>query len=313
MIMLVESSLLERLFPNWGEADVIFGLITRTRCVSVPLVAILFGGCGGGGSSAPVKKSDAPTTAANSVQNTQPVSVSLSTNSSVISVGSSVDLRWTASNADSCAASGGWSGSRSPNGQETIGPLITSTVFMLNCSGTGGSVSKQVTVEVDNSSGNRIGFVATPEYLEAGSISTLSWEAEDASNCTALGGWEGSQPITGVYTIGPIDVSTTYELVCSWGSETENAYVSVRVVDRILRWRPPTQNVDGSLLTDLAGYTIHWGSESFSYSDSHSITDPSVTEWVVSMPAGSYYIAMTAQDSEGNESAYSNEVLKVIP
>jgi hypothetical protein len=89
--------------------------------------------------------------------------------------------------------------------------------------------------------------------------------------------------------------------------------VTVQVVDRVLRWQAPTQNVDGSPLTDLSGYVIYWGTSSRNYIGSYTINSPTTTEWEATVPAGSYYFAMTAFDSENNESGYSNEVLKIIP
>ncbi len=32
-----------------------------------------------------------------------------------------------------------------------------------------------------------------------------------------------------------------------------------------LSWTPPTQNTDGSPLTDLAGYRVYWGTSSGNY------------------------------------------------
>ena len=89
--------------------------------------------------------------------------------------------------------------------------------------------------------------------------------------------------------------------------------VTVQVVDKILRWQAPSQNVDGTPLTDLAGYVIYWGTSSRDYIGSHTINSPDVTEWEATMAPGTYYFAMTAFDASNNESGYSNEVLKIIP
>jgi len=87
----------------------------------------------------------------------------------------------------------------------------------------------------------------------------------------------------------------------------------VEVLDKILRWRAPTQNVDGSPLTDLAGYNVYWGTESRVYQGVHTIDDPAVTQWEADLPPGSYYFALTAFDADRSESGYSNEVIKTIP
>ena len=75
-------------------------------------------------------------------------------------------------------------------------------------------------------------------------------------------------------------------------------------------WVPPSENVDGTPLTDLAGSVIYWGTSSRSYTNSHTLNDPTATCFNIRSAPGDYYVAMTAFDREGNESAYSNEVIK---
>lgn len=59
-----------------------------------------------------------------------------------------VILSWEAIDADSCVASGQWSGIKSTTGSESTGPLTTSSSFTLACTGPGGSESQTVSVEV---------------------------------------------------------------------------------------------------------------------------------------------------------------------
>ena len=242
-----------------------------------------------------------------------PASVTFNASSTLIASGSTVTLTWSASNANGCTASGGWSGSRPLSGSETVGPLTRDTGFTLSCSGDGGGSVQQLTVRIDQGNGASVDLRADPEYVESGGSSTLSWEASDASSCTASGGWSGSQPTSGSFTVGPISNDTTYQLSCSGPSGTAMGMVTVQVVDKVLRWQAPTQNVDGTPLNDLAGYVIYWGTSSRNYTGSHTINSPTATEWEATMAAGSYYFAMTAFDAENNESGYSNEVLKIIP
>ncbi len=89
----------------------------------------------------------------------------------------------------------------------------------------------------------------------------------------------------------------------------------------ILNWDPPATNVDGTPLTDLAGYKIYYGTtscnvtSSCSYDHVITIDDPTVTSYEVTdlQPGTTYYFAVTAFDTAGNESDYSNEVSKTIP
>jgi hypothetical protein len=63
-----------------------------------------------------------------------------------------VVLTWSSTNATTCTASGGWTGTRAISGTETSAALTGDTAFTLACSGPGGSGSRSVTVPVSASS-----------------------------------------------------------------------------------------------------------------------------------------------------------------
>jgi hypothetical protein len=76
-----------------------------------------------------------------------------------------------------------------------------------------------------------------------------------------------------------------------------------------LSWQAPTENLDGSALTDLKGYKVHYGAASKSYSDTIQVANPGLTAYVVqNLPSGKYYFAVTAYNSAGQESSLSPEV-----
>ena len=80
----------------------------------------------------------------------------------------------------------------------------------------------------------------------------------------------------------------------------------------ILTWDAPTTNADGTPLTDLAGYKIYYGTSSGSYTT--TVDAGNVTTYnVPALPSGTYYFAVTAVDTSGNESDYSNEVNTILP
>jgi hypothetical protein len=80
-----------------------------------------------------------------------------------------------------------------------------------------------------------------------------------------------------------------------------------------LTWTAPTQNVDGSTLTDLAGYRIVYGTSSTALSQTVQVANPSVTAYVMeSLPAGTYYFAVRAYTKYGAESANSNLATKSV-
>ena len=80
-----------------------------------------------------------------------------------------------------------------------------------------------------------------------------------------------------------------------------------------LSWTPPTQNSDGSPLTDLAGYKIYYGNESGNYHTSIHIDNPGIAIYVVeNLTPNIYYFVLTAINSSGVERQFSNEVSKLV-
>lgn len=80
-----------------------------------------------------------------------------------------------------------------------------------------------------------------------------------------------------------------------------------------LSWTAPTQNTDGTALTDLAAYKIYFGTSTGNYPNQISIDNPGITNYVVeNLPADTYYFVSTAVNSSGVESNYSNVVTKVV-
>ncbi len=80
-----------------------------------------------------------------------------------------------------------------------------------------------------------------------------------------------------------------------------------------LGWQPPTENTNGSPITDLAGYKIHYGTASANYTQVVSVNNAGLTRYVVdNLPKGTYYFAITAYDSKGLESALSGEVSSAV-
>ena len=80
-----------------------------------------------------------------------------------------------------------------------------------------------------------------------------------------------------------------------------------------LSWTPPTQNTDGSTLTNLAGYRIHYGVSASTLTQSIQIANPGVTTYVIeNLSPGTYYFAVRAYTSGGAESANSSIASKVV-
>jgi hypothetical protein len=80
-----------------------------------------------------------------------------------------------------------------------------------------------------------------------------------------------------------------------------------------LSWTPPTQNDDGSALTDLAGYEVRYGKDQGNLDRSVQLTNPSLNTYVVeSLTSGTWFFAMRSINTSGTGSVLSNIATKTI-
>jgi hypothetical protein len=135
--------------------------------------------------------------------------------------------------------------------------------------------------------------------------------------------WANFDPATGALTGTPGigDVGTHSGIIIS---VSDGVYVaslpsfSVTVVaaatgSAILSWDAPTQNTDGSDLTDLAGYRVHYGTALGDYPNTIPIDNPATLDYEVdNLTEGTWFFTVTAYDTVGNESENSNVVSKTI-
>jgi hypothetical protein len=80
-----------------------------------------------------------------------------------------------------------------------------------------------------------------------------------------------------------------------------------------LRWVPPTENVDGSPLTNLAGYVIRYGNSLSALGQELRVTSPAITSAVIEdLGTGTWYFTVSAYTTTGTESTASNAGSKTI-
>ena len=136
-------------------------------------------------------------------------------------------------------------------------------------------------------------------------------------------GWANFSPATGAITgtPGTSDIGTYTGITITVTDGIASAQLGPFSIDvqavvlgsATLTWLPPTQNSDGTPLTDLAGYKVLWGTQSGAYTYSATIMNPGITTYLVDqlVPA-TYYFAVTALNSSGVESTFSNEASKMV-
>jgi Putative Ig domain len=81
-----------------------------------------------------------------------------------------------------------------------------------------------------------------------------------------------------------------------------------------LSWLPPTTNIDGSPLTNLAGYRVYWGTSVGDYPNSVTLNNPGLSSYIVAnLVPGTHYFVATALNTAGTESLFSGVGSKTIP
>ena len=80
-----------------------------------------------------------------------------------------------------------------------------------------------------------------------------------------------------------------------------------------INWNPPTQNTNGTPLTNLAGFKIHYGTAPQKYTQTITVSNPGLVTYVIdNLSPGTYYFAVTAYSSAGTESPLSPEVSTTV-
>jgi hypothetical protein len=140
--------------------------------------------------------------------------------------------------------------------------------------------------------------------------------------------WASFDAATGSLTGTPSssDIGTYNDIVISVSDGTASASLSAFNItvdaqpapstgSATINWTPPTEYTDNSPLTNLSGYKIYYGTSSGNYTDQLTINNPGLTAYTIDNLPGNnttYYFVMTAVDSAGRESNYSNVISRTI-
>ena len=181
--------------------------------------ALLATACGGAGDSSTPDAGGPPTPLVN-----------LTATPSEVASGQPTNLVWSAAEASTCTASGGWTGNKPVSGSESSSALGAPTDFTLTCAGTGGSVARTVSVKVSQPvAAPKVTLSANPTSVGSGQASTLTWSSTDASSCVASGGWSGNQALSASASTGPLVAASSFTLTCTGTGGTTSQTVNIAV------------------------------------------------------------------------------------
>ncbi len=154
---------------------------------------------------------------------------------------------------------------------------------------------------------NTITFTAQTTTGDGSVVPALTWSTSPpASSCNATGAanWAGAKTVSGTQTLPAITQSATYNLTCTWPADNKAT----------LSWVAPTQNTDGSPLTDLAGFRAYWGTTAGVWPNQANVPGGAgVTTFVVTpLAPATWNFTVTALNAAGKESAMAMAVQKTI-
>jgi hypothetical protein len=82
----------------------------------------------------------------------------------------------------------------------------------------------------------------------------------------------------------------------------------------VVSWTPPTQNTDGSTITNLDGFYVEYGRTADVLDQRIDVTNPGLSTYTVSnLGAGTWFFAVSAYTTSGVTSGISNVASKTIP
>ena len=135
-------------------------------------------------------------------------------------------------------------------------------------------------------------------------VNRPSW----ASFETTTGLLEGRPDSGDIGTTKPIQISVTDGVNIAALSEFTITVDPVGSASLTITWNAPTENEDGSPLTDLAGYRIYYGPAPGKYGDPVDV-QAGVSSYVIEdLSIGTWYLAMTSVNTGGLESEKTDEI-----
>lgn len=134
-----------------------------------------------------------------------------------------------------------------------------------------------------------------------------------ASFDSRTGRLSGQPTLGNVGTIGNIVISVS-DGKASRSLRAFSVIVSQTALgNTTLNWVAPTQNTDGSPLTDLAGYKIFYGTSSGNYDHEIRLDNPGMTTHVVdNLVPGTYFFAAKSFNAKGVDGSYSSENVRTV-
>jgi len=172
-----------------------------------------------------------------------------------------------------------------------------------------------------------------PKSVVAGSLYSFTPTAKDADgdtlsfSITNKPAWATFSTTTGKVSGTPSSAQTgTYSNISIKVTDSKGASASLAAYaiavssgstgsgSATLSWVPPTQNSNGTTLTNLAGYRIYYGTSANAMNQTIQVANAGLSRYVVeNLSSATWYFTVRAYTTAGVESAASNTATKTVP
>lgn len=130
---------------------------------------------------------------------------------------------------------------------------------------------------------------------------------------TATGRLSGTPAAADVGTYNGITITVSDGKATAATAAFAIVVTAVGSATATISWIPPTSNMDGSVLTDLASYRILYGRSADDLSLTVDVSNPGMSRFVVeNLTSGAWYFAVIAVNSAGVTSPLSNVASKTV-
>lgn len=170
---------------------------------------------------------------------------------------------------------------------------------------------------------------APPTVIQVGEVYDFQPNASDPDgdvlsfSISNQPGWASFNAATGSLTGTPRDgdVGITADVRITVSDSKDRASLKpfsitvnqISLGSATLSWTPPTQNADGTVLSDLRGYKIYYGRSAGALDQLVTLDNPGLSRYVIeNLSPAIWYFAMTSYNSQGIESDRSATASKAV-
>jgi hypothetical protein len=212
-----------------------------------------------------------------------------------------------------------------------VGCLVLATVLLGGCGGGGGGSADSANANPPPSSGNSAPTISGSPGSSAVAGQAYSFQpaATDANGdpltftVANLPGWAtfnaSTGRISGTPTTAQVGAYANITVTVSDGRANASLQPFTITVNQMgtgtatLSWTAPTQNSDGTSLSNLAGFQVLYGRTASNLDQTVTLDNPSLNTFVVeNLATGTWFFAVVAVNSAGVTSPLSNTGNKTI-